>query len=386
MFFGEGVPLSGVPLFVKRASGPYLWDIDDNKLLDCVLGWGSVVIGHADRQIDDAAIATIRDGINPTLVSPIQLELAELLAKEVPGAQKSAFFKTGSDATDIAVRMSRALTGRKAIACCGLHGWHDWSCVGIKGVLSEAVAHTHVLPFNDLVTCTRMIKNLGEDLACVIAMPFGDELPDQDFLSGLREAARSSGALFVLDEVRTSFRIHAQGAQGEYNLDADLVAVGKALSNGYPLSALCGSSRYMDAIATLGITVTYYRSPVAMAAAVATVKRLLETDGQRRLYLLGQRLIRNVQELCAGLSDAFVFSGHPSMPSPQFMGLNERAQRKCREFLSYDMLRQGVLTPAVHHWFLATSMSESDIDYLSEVTANSIRHVVDRTNGLTEFT
>lgn len=381
LFFGDGIPFSGAPLFVERASGPYLWDIDGNKLLDCVLGWGSVILGHAERGVDDAVIDIIRRGINPTLVNPIQLDLAELLSLEVPGADKSAFFKTGSDATSVAIRMSRAITGRKSIAFCGLHGWHDWSSIGVPGVLGEAVKHTHPLPFNNLQSCMQTIEHLDDGLACVIAMPFGDELPEPRFLSSLRDAAHSVGALFVLDEIRTAFRIHPQGAQGKYELEADLVTVGKALANGYPISALCGRAELMDYVASLGITVTYYRSPAAMAAAIATVTQLVETGGQDRLFDLGCRLQRNVEELCSSFRNTFSFHGHPSMPCPHFEGLGERDQKKSRELLCYGLLRQGVLTPATHHWFLATSMSEHDIDFLSEATARSVRHVAEKTDG-----
>ena len=150
------------------------------------------------------------------------------------------------------------------------------------------------------------------------------------------------------------------------------------MSNGYPISALCGQSRIMSEIVRLGITLTYFRSPVSMAASISTIQQMIEIEGPTKLLRSGERLQRNVQQLSGNFQERFELIGHPSMPDPMFKGVPEYQQQKCRELLCFAMLRKGILTPATHHWFLSVSMSEDDIDFLSETTVEVAREVLDK--------
>ena len=245
LFFGGVERIGGYPIFVDRASGPYLWDVDGNRYLDFVLGYGSVILGHAHPCVAQAVgEELLQRGGNPTLPSLKQVELAEKLVSLCPGVDLVTFLKTGSDATSAATRLARAVTGRKYILRWGMNGWHDWCSNASAGILEDIKAYTLSLRYNDLEYAESLFRVYGDNIACVILMPYELEAPRLGFLEGLRKLCSSYGALFILDEIRSGFRMSMGGAQAYFGIAADLVTYGKALANGYAISALAGRREY----------------------------------------------------------------------------------------------------------------------------------------------
>src|SRR5262245_10453230 len=195
-----------IPVFADRAKGPYVYDIDGRRYLDFMLAFGAIILGHADDAVDEAVIAEIRRGTSPTLHTRTQVRLAELMCATIPGAEMVTFLRTGSDATDAAVRIARAYTGRRHVLRWGYNGWHDWCAPREAGVLKEVRAFTSVFAYGDLKGLESALKDRRGDVAAVIMMPMEVEVPTSGYLQNVALLSRHYGALFVLDEVRSGFR------------------------------------------------------------------------------------------------------------------------------------------------------------------------------------
>jgi glutamate-1-semialdehyde 2,1-aminomutase len=376
LFFGGVERIGGYPIFVDRASGPYLWDVDGNRYLDFVLGYGSVILGHAHPCVAQAVgEELLQRGGNPTLPSLKQVELAEKLVSLCPGVDLVTFLKTGSDATSAATRLARAVTGRKYILRWGMNGWHDWCSNASAGILEDIKAYTLSLRYNDLEYAESLFRVYGDNIACVILMPYELEAPRLGFLEGLRKLCSSYGALFILDEIRSGFRMSMGGAQAYFGIAADLVTYGKALANGYAISALAGRREYMKQILSIGLTVTYYRTPSAMAAGVATIEELGKSDGPQRLEKLGATLM-------TGLTQAAIRAGVPAnsigLPWTPFIKFGYSSEAHCERALRLfcnAMLSRGILLSPAHHWFVCTSMTDHDIATTIDAASDSFEEI-----------
>ncbi len=362
LFWGDYAPIAGMPLFAARSEGAYLWDVDGNRYIDCALGYGSVVLGHGHPAVADRVRQAAQLGGHSTLLNRWHADLAERFVEMIPAAEMVAFLRTGSDAVSAAVRLARAVTGRRVVLQWGLHGWHDWCAPGAEGILQANREHVFELRYNDPDHAAHLVSMHGRDLAAIVMMPYEIDPPAQGYLHRIQALARKAGALFILDEVRSGFRISLGGAQSFFGLEPDLSAFGKALGNGYCISALAGRACHMRHILKLGLTITHYRSPDVMAAAVATLEELGRSAVPTRLTALGARLI-------AGLDRAFETSGVPGravgFPATPFIRFDAPRpnvrDRLVRHFIN-GMLAEGVLMFPSHHWFLCAAMTDEDID------------------------
>lgn len=279
------------PRYFSRAAGSYLWDLEGRRYVDFTLGYGPVVLGHADERVTEAVLAELSNGncIAP-LWSRRQSELTDLLVSVVPGAEMAYLLKTGSDATSTAVRLSRIVTGREKVLRWGYNGWHDWAA-GIPAGIPEATrADTLLFDYSDLRTLREAFARHPGQVACVLMMPFGDETAPEGHLQKIRDIAHEHGALFVLDEMRSGFRLDLSGAQGLLGVQADVSTFSKAMANGHPISAVVGRADVLSALARTRISSTFYADPAPMAAALATIRILRDTDALERIWKGRRRL------------------------------------------------------------------------------------------------
>lgn len=363
LFFTGYERLGGQPLFVERAQGPYIWDIDGNRYIDYLLGFGSVVLGHAHPEVNAAVMETLARGVNPTLLSREQVELAEKLVALIPAADQVTFLKSGSDAIGAAVRLARAATGRQRVLQWGHHGWHDWSATSNEAVPEATRALTTALRYNDIDHARELFARHGGEIACVAMMPYEIDPPLPGYLLALQQLAHAHGALFVLDEIRSGFRVAMGGAQQLYGLTPDIAAFGKAIANGHAISVLAGRRAVTRHILKIGMTVTFYRSPDAMAAALATLAVLERDNGPVRLAMLGERLILGLNAALQATSIRGQAVGFPSTPFIRFGYTHANVNEKAMRLFCNGMLRRGVLLTPAHHWFVCTTMQEADIDF-----------------------
>jgi glutamate-1-semialdehyde 2,1-aminomutase len=287
--------VGGEPFFAARAEGAAVWDTDGRRYLDLVQSWGASILGHADPGVVDAVSRAARAGTSYGIPTVAEVELAEEVCRRVPSVDKVRLVSSGTEATMSAVRLARGFTGRDIVlkfAGC-YHGHADallaaagsglatLGLPGSAGVPAEAVAGTVVVPYNDEVGLDEAFALHGHELAAVIvegvAANMGLVPPLGGFLANLRRRCSEAGALLIMDEVITGFRLGDDGAQGCYGVEPDLSCFGKVLGGGLPLAAFGGRAEIMDQLAPVGPVYqagTLSGNPLATAAGLAVLARL----------------------------------------------------------------------------------------------------------------
>ncbi|WP_406625275.1 glutamate-1-semialdehyde 2,1-aminomutase [Acidovorax sp. SDU_ACID1] len=309
--------VGGVPRFLRRASGPYVWDGEGTRYIDYVGSWGPAVLGHAHPDVVQAVRQAAVDGLSFGAPTEAEVVLAEALAARLPSLEQVRLVSSGTEATMSAIRLARGYTGRpKLIKFEGCYHGHADSLLvkagsGLltlghpdsAGVPRAFIEHTLVLGYNDLDGVREAFVRHGDQIACVIVEPIAGNMnlvrPAPGFLDGLRELCTAHGTLLIFDEVMTGFRVGPQGAQGLFGIRPDLTTLGKIIGGGMPLAAFGGRRDVMERIAPLGPVYqagTLSGNPVAVAAGLATL-RLIDAPGfHERLAAQTQRLVVGLRE------------------------------------------------------------------------------------------
>ena len=279
------------PAYYSKAKGCHIWDIDGNQYLDFTMcGIGTSVLGYADDEVEEAVIKAIRSGNMATLNCPEEVELAELLCQFHPWAEKVRYARTGGEMMSVAIRVARAATGRTKVAFCGYHGWHDWYLAvnlsggdGLNGHLlpglepkgvPEGLRNTVIpFPYNDLAALESIVQEHGKDLAAIVLEPVRSSGPKPGFLEGVRSLASRSGAVLMLDEITSGWRMATSGMHMIYGIEPDMATFAKTMSNGHPMAALIGKASVMDAAARTFISSAYWTEKTGPAAALATLTK-----------------------------------------------------------------------------------------------------------------
>lgn len=284
------------PKFLRNAIGSLVVDVDDNEFIDWPMGLGAIILGHSNTEVRRFVEKRLRnlDGNSLTLPHEIEVALAEKLVEILPCAEMVRFCKNGSDATEGAIRIARAVTNRKHVAVCGYHGSHDWSAVtgGLKrGLIDDG--YVHQFEYNnpnslhnilDEFECAAIIMEQG--LEEPVATPYGN------FLQLVADYAHSFDSLFILDEIVTGFRYALGGASQLYNVTPDLTCYGKAMGNGFPISCIVGKRDYMETLNDgVFFSNTFSGETTAIAAALKTIEIIERENVIEQLWEKG-RLVR----------------------------------------------------------------------------------------------
>lgn len=290
------------PFFSRSADGKYLWDVDGNRYTDYWMGHWSLILGHSPKAVVRMLGERISEGTIHGTVNEMSVRLAELISKMMPGAEMMRFSSTGSEATMYAVRLARASTGRRVIAKME-GGWHGFNTTLLKsvnfpfeaeegtGLLEEEQKYVVSLPFNDADDSVKILDSVKDDLACIIVEPLlggaGCIPPEDGYLRTLQEYAKRSGALFILDEIVTGFRLSLRGAQKIFSLEPDLFTLGKIVGGGMPIGVVCGKKEIMQLSdprekeksgrCSIGGG-TFSANPLSMAAGLATLEQLVKDE------------------------------------------------------------------------------------------------------------
>jgi glutamate-1-semialdehyde aminotransferase len=359
------------PAYLERAEGAYVWDVDGNRYLDFPMALGPVLLGHRHPAVETAIEEQLRSGIVFTLPHPIELEVAERVVSMVPGAERVRFAKSGSDATSAAVRLARACTGSERVIVTGYHGWHDWyigSTSRHLGVPGAVRALVEKVPYGDLCALSAALERSPGEVACVVCEPIGAFEPSAQILQETIALAHRHGALLVLDEVISGFRLAPGGAQEHFGVRADLVCFGKALGNGMPVSALAGPAHLMDRLQEVFFSGTHGGETLSLAAARATLDTLVSEPVHEHLWQAGRRLQEGVGSAIArhGLGDWVTCSG-----CAPWTIVNVREPYRCaggelpaKSLLQQEMLRRGVLFNGSN--FLSYAHGQEDVELAIE--------------------
>jgi len=358
------------PLYIDRAEGAYLWDVDGNRYTDFLLAYGTIILGHADPRVTAAVVEEIGSGFATGLMKPVQAQLAKRLVEMTPGADLALFLKTGSDATSAAVRLARAHTGRDRVVRWGYNGWHDWCATRPAGIPAATRELTTRFEPDDLDALDHVLRADPGGVACIVMMPFEVEPPTWSFLADVRRLADDHGALLVFDEMRSGFRVGIPGVQGREAPAADLVTYGKALANGYALSTLVGRRDVMERLADCHISSTFYVNSAAMAAALATLDVLETTPVLDHIRHLGERLQAGLRDLAGGHGVPARVRGVPQMPFLTFEHADQEARRAAQRAFYTTTIRAGTFFHPNHHWYICGATTESDIDRALEASAD----------------
>jgi glutamate-1-semialdehyde 2,1-aminomutase len=358
-------PVGVSPLFAERAEGSRLWDVDGNVYVDFVMGLASVTLGYQDPDVNAAVARQLQDsGVIFTLPHRLESEVAELICEMVPCAEQVRFGKNGTDATSAAVRLARAFTGRDQLAICGYHGWQDWSIGSTArhlGVPDAVRALTHAFAYNDLAALQAVFDAHPGQIAAVVMEPMNVAEPQPGYLAAVRELAHREGALLVFDETITGFRFANGGAQAWFGVTPDLATFGKGLANGYPLSAVAGRRDVMRLMEDVFISGTFGGETLSLAAARATLGKLLREPVTSTLAARGRQIVAGVQQLISQhqLQDWLGFSGHPAWSFLTLRDTPSASSFEIKTLLMQEQHRRGVLCLGTHN--LSWAHSDDDI-------------------------
>lgn len=317
--------VGGTPVFIDRSEGACVFDCDGKRYIDYVLSWGPMIMGHNHPQVREAVIRQSEKGLSFGAPTELEIQLADRICEIMPGMDMVRMVNSGTEATMSAIRLARGYTGRDTIVkfegC--YHGHSDSLLVkagsgaltmGVPsspGVPAALADLTLTLTYNDPEGVRAAFAEHGDRIACVIVEPVAGNMncipPAPGFLQTLREVCTASGAVLILDEVMTGFRFGLQGAQGFYDVEADLTTLGKVIGGGMPVGAFGGKAEIMSQIAPLGPVYqagTLSGNPIAMAAGLAT----LDIISQPGFY---QPLFDRTAQLCSGLCEAAATAGVP---------------------------------------------------------------------------
>ena len=400
--------ISPTPLVFERAEGPYLYDVDGNRLTDYYLGMGPMILGHSPAALIAAVAEQMGRGILFAGQSEVEFAAARMVCRMVPCAEMVRFGSSGSEAVQAALRLARAATGRDIVVKFEghYHGWLDnihWSIsppldqagpadapVAVPGSIGQDAIlgpHIEVLPWNNLDLLTRRLER--GDVAAVIMEPAmcntSAIFPADGYLAGARQLCSDTGTVLIFDEVITGFRVAPGGAQQRLGVTPDLATFGKAIANGFPVACLAGRADLMEQFVTRKVMHggTYNAQPVAMAATVATLGALADGQVHERLERRGQRLMDGIAR---ALGEADVVARVQGFPQIFHVALGVDAPlTDYRSSLSADKARYVKLTTALLQrgvralergaWFLSDAHDDRVIDETIAAVAEAARAI-----------
>jgi glutamate-1-semialdehyde 2,1-aminomutase len=351
-----------LPHAMSRSSGCRAWDAEGREYLDLIMALGAVALGYGDPAVSEAAGRAIADGGVGPLPPTLEADVAEDLRRLVPGVERVRFLKTGAEAMAAAVRLARIATHREAVLGCGYHGWLDWCQRADPGVPASTRALYAELPFNDSEAARERIRRAGDTLAAVVFEPVVLGPPSPEWLAVLREETERAGAVLVADEVKTIGRLALGGGCERFGVRPDLVVMGKAIANGFPLAAIGGRGDIMDGVTRTWISSTLATEFVSLAASRATLAELERRRVPAHIGRVGARLLDGFRALAerhprhlrgvAGLPEMCCLLYHDDAAGAR---------------LAVEAARRGLLFKRSAYNFVSLAHGEAEVDSALDV-------------------
>lgn len=397
--------VGGEPYFVAKGKASHIWDSDNNEYIDYVCSWGPMILGHCDKDVNNAIIKAVDDGTSFGAPTKKETELAEKIVELMPSVEKVRMVSSGTEAVMSALRLARGFTKRDKIikfeGC--YHGHSDFMLVragsglltygetSSPGVPQDAAKNTIIAQYNDLENVAEIFKQNKNEIACLIVEPvaanMGVVLPKPEFLEGLRKLCSENGALLIFDEVITGFRLSSGGAQKYYDINPDITTMGKIIGGGMPVGAYGGKSEIMDMISPAGPVYqagTLSGNPLAMTAGLKTLEKLSAPDFYKNLKDKSDKLWNGFRENTKKLGLNYAFNAIESLSCTFFTedkvesyadAIKSDTKKYAKFF--HNMLKQGIaLAPAQFEaMFVSSVHSDEDIEKTIKAHYQSLKEL-----------
>jgi len=389
------------PSYFSRCKGSRIWDFQGREFTDFGAGAGAIVLGYSDPVVDRAVHQRVSRGTYCTLLSPQEVELAELLLDLHPWAGRVRYGRGGGEAMGMAVRIARAATGRSGVAFCGYHGWQDWYLAANLG--DAASLDGHLLPglqplgvprelkgtattfkYNDLASFEASLAALNGEPAAIVMEPMRTQWPEPGFLETIKRRAAEVGAVLIMDEITSGWRFGFPGASSRLGIQPDIAVYAKAMSNGFPCAAIIGTSEVMDASNASFISSSYWTDAVGPAAALASVRRMRDLGVQEAVWQRGGDFQTRLKEVASKHTDCRVqISGMPANPYITF-DLGPLANKAKIAFIRVMVERGFLLTSVSYIMFTHTDRMFEEFLVAASIALDKVDSLV-RAGTLDEF-
>lgn len=375
---------SNAPKMIERGLGCKIWDADGNEFTDLAMSLGTAVLGHAYEPVLEAVRGELNKGVNFCKPSIIEGELAELVCDIIPSAEMVKFGKHGSDAVTGAIKLARAYTGRKYIARCSedafnaIHDWFIGSTVVNRGVPEEVQKLTLKFNYNDIKSCERLFEEFPNQIACFNLEPLSFILPENGFLENLKALCEKNGALLIFDEVVSGFRFSLGGAQQMVGVTPHLSAFGKAMANGFSVSALVGQREFMrlggithDQERVFLLSTTHGGETHALAASIACINEIKKLNAIKHFWEVGRSLKDKIRAAAIEVgAEKFVnISGYDVKPAFSFNDEYGEISMIARTLFLQETAARGLMMP-----YVVPSLAHTidDIDFAVECVKDAL--------------
>lgn len=346
------------PSYYSKAKGCKVWDLDGREFIDMsIMSVGACILGYADDEVDNAVVKALKDGVSSSLNCYEEFQLARELIELHPWFGMVRFARSGGEAVNIAVRISRAYTKRDIVMFSGYHGWNDWYISSnlsdnknLDGQLMPGLKPNGIprglkgtsIPFeaNDITSLNDKIKGKEKKIAAIVIEPARGEEAKPKYLEKLKDRAKEIGAILIFDEITSGFRMCAGGIHKKYRVYPDLAVFAKSMGNGYAISAIAGSEKVMETAQSTFISSTNWTDRIGPAAALATIKKYKKNKVNQKIIASGKKVktiwIENAKS--NGLN--IKVSGLPSLASFSF---DYKKQTEMNTIFTIEMLKEGFL-------------------------------------------
>ena len=364
------------PKFFSKAEDSYFWDVDGNKFIDLMCAYGPMILGYNNPVVDKAAQQQYDLGNTVSLASPVMIELAETLVDMVAVADWALFGKNGGDSTSLAIMVARAETGREKIIKIndGYHGVASWmQRNNSPGTIPSDTDEIIDIEWNAIDELERAISENPNEIACFISSPYhhpvlkDNVLPEDEYWQKVESLCRQNGIVLVVDDVRAGFRINLAGSNEAYGFKPDLVCLGKAMGNGYPISALVGADHLKKSAEAVYFTGTQFFNAAPMAAAKATLLELQKIDAVNKMEEFGNNLKRGLVKVAQENQFELVISGVPTMP---YFRLNNVDIKVHNSWID-ECLKRGLYMVNYHNHFISATHDKEDLENILEIASDS---------------
>jgi glutamate-1-semialdehyde 2,1-aminomutase len=399
------------PLYFSKAKGAYLWDVDGNRYVDCLVNMGACILGHGDPKVTEGVRTHLRSGLVSTQETELTVDLSRTLHKMIPSAEIVKFTNTGTEAVMHAIQIARGYSGKNKIAKLegGYNGWYDYALVsthprleeagpanapvavaGSAGLSKDATTETIILPYNNIHDTSRIISEHKDELAAVIIEPvmfnIGCVKPRNDYLKVIRQLTEDLGIILIFDEVISGFRLAPGGAQEYYGVTPDISTFGKAIANGYPLAAVVGKREFMKVTdpktGKVAFAGTYNANQIGIAASNATLKQLRTGRIQKRFHEQSKWLKKQFDSIAEDMHIDALLSALGGKFQVYFMheepvDYRTAIKTDARKYAAYykSVLDSGVLmhpTPTFHHG-LSAAHTRTELNIILKAMENGLR-------------